>query len=129
MTYLLEGGGIHPGNRALNWAFAIALFIAAMPAPAASETREERRSRNCAYYREMVERALENIDTDALSSGFSHAHDGFVAGGCLVTGAACPKTPADFAFADLLTIMTVSANMGSTFTPFRCPVTERERRH
>lgn len=109
-----------PVVRALGlWAVLVA---AAVPAFAAPETRDERRTRNCAYYREMVARALSGMENAALSPAFSRQHDLFVAGGCLATKAACPGTAADYAFADLLTILTVSANMGSTFTPFRCPV-------
>ncbi|POF32307.1 hypothetical protein [Roseibium marinum] len=109
--------------RELVGVFALAAVVlgSAIPVSAAQETRDARRAKNCAYYREMIAHALEGIDGEALSPSFVEEHDAFVAGGCLATRPACPKSPADFAFADLLTMMTVSANMGSTFTPFWCP--------
>lgn len=87
-----------------------------------SETWEERRIRRCGYYREVVRVAFENVDSAGMRPEFIAGHEAFVAGGCFAGKAVCPKTPAEFAFADILTMMTVSANMGSTFTPFRCPV-------
>ncbi|WP_299811912.1 hypothetical protein [uncultured Roseibium sp.] len=95
---------------------------AVVSASAAQETRDERRARNCGYYREMVRHALESVDGKALTPGFVEEHDAFIDGGCLATRPACPRSPADFAFADMLLMMTVSANMGSTFSPFWCPV-------
>ncbi|MHA7773700.1 hypothetical protein [Roseibium sp. M-1] len=90
----------------------------------AEETWEERRVRRCAYYRELVEVAFENIDRAKLGARFLAEHEAFIDGGCFADKAVCPATPAELAFADILTMMTVSANMGSTFTPFRCPTNE-----
>ncbi|MEE4015796.1 hypothetical protein V1T76_27285 [Roseibium sp. FZY0029] len=87
----------------------------------AEETREQKRVRRCAYYQEIVRVAFENVSRSQMRPGFVSEHDAFIAGGCFAGKAVCPKTPAEFAFADILTMMTVSANMGSTFTPFRCP--------
>jgi len=117
-----KGLVLHSRNLAVALGFATVLLATVFSAFAAQETRQERRSRNCTHYREMIDRALSNVDLEALSPMFVAEHDAFVAGGCLATKAACPRNPADFAFADMLTIMTVSANMGSTFTPFWCPV-------
>lgn len=94
----------------------------AISASDALETRDARRARNCDYYREMVRYALESIDGKSLTPGFVEEHDAFIDGGCLASSPACPISPVDFAFADMLLMMTVSANMGSTFTPFWCPV-------
>ncbi|TYC67220.1 hypothetical protein FMN63_14085 [Stappia sp. BW2] len=87
----------------------------------AAETHEQKRARRCAYYQEVVRVAFENVSRSQMRPGFVAEHDAFIAGGCFAGKAVCPKTPAEFAFADILTMMTVSANMGSTFTPFRCP--------
>lgn len=87
-----------------------------------SETWEERRIRRCGYYRELVRVAFENVDPAGMRPEFIAGHEAFVGDGCFAGKAVCPKTTAEFAFADILTMMTVSANMGSTFTPFRCPV-------
>ncbi|PVB60821.1 hypothetical protein [Labrenzia sp. 011] len=92
--------------------------------PASQETRDARRARNCGYYREMVRHAFESIDKKALTPRFAADHEAFIEGGCLAVMPACPASSADFAFADMLLMMTVSANMGSTFTPFWCPVKE-----
>jgi hypothetical protein len=95
---------------------------AAMCSPAfAEETREQKRARRCAYYQEIVRVAFENVSRSQMRADFIARHDAFIEGGCFADKAVCPKTPAEFAFADILTMMTVSANMGSTFTPFRCP--------
>ncbi len=94
------------------------------PSGFAQDTRDERRKIRCVSYREMIGIALANVDGNALTKAFLERHEAFVASDCSLTVPVCPKSPADFAFADLLTMMTVSANMGSTFTPFRCPVGE-----
>jgi hypothetical protein len=101
--------------------FLLATFWALTSSAVAQETWEERRARRCAYYRELVDVALEKIGRDKLDPDFLAGHEAFIAGGCFAGKAVCPVTPPEFAFADLLTMMTVSANMGSTFTPFRCP--------
>lgn len=105
----------------------VALFLSAAQmalsssAPA-QETWQERRIRRCAYYGELVQVALKNIGSSKLTPAFVAEHGAFIEGGCFADKAVCPRTPAELAFADILTMMTVSANMGSTFTPFRCPV-------
>ena len=98
----------------------VAQMVLSSAAPA-QETWEERRIRRCAYYGELVQIALKNISRSALTPAFFAKHEAFIRGGCFADKAVCPTTPAELAFADLLTMMTVSANMGSTFTPFRCP--------
>ncbi|MEW4458022.1 hypothetical protein FIU93_26160 [Labrenzia sp. THAF35] len=105
--------------------FALPLALVAVSAVfsqvSAEETREQKRARRCAYYQEIVRVAFENVGRSQMRPGFVAEHDAFIEGGCFAANAVCPKTPAEFAFADILTMMTVSANMGSTFTPFRCP--------
>ncbi|GAB2185081.1 hypothetical protein LAB1_23900 [Roseibium sp. LAB1] len=100
---------------------AVAATMALSSHAAAEETREQKRARRCAYYQDIVRVAFENVSRSQMRPGFVAEHDAFIAGGCFAGKAVCPKTPAEFAFADILTMMTVSANMGSTFTPFRCP--------
>ncbi|WP_298983245.1 hypothetical protein [uncultured Roseibium sp.] len=94
---------------------------------ARAESRDERRQRNCAHYQEMSARALASIGEPNLTPEFLKDSNAFIEAGCLSNKPACPSTEADFAFADLMIMMSVSANMGSTFTPFRCPVEEQSR--
>ena len=105
--------------------FALPMALVAVAAvfsqASAEETREQKRAKRCAYYQEIVRVAFENVSRSQMRPGFVAEHDAFIEGGCFAAKAVCPKTPAEFAFADILTMMTVSANMGSTFTPFRCP--------
>ncbi|QFT33171.1 hypothetical protein FIV00_21945 [Labrenzia sp. THAF82] len=89
---------------------------------ALAESRDERRQRNCAHYQEMSTRALDMVGEPNLTPEFLKDSNAFIEAGCLSNKPVCPKTEADFAFADLIIMMSVSANMGSTFTPFRCPV-------
>lgn len=105
----------------LTTVLAIGFAVAAFPTDASAESRDERRQRNCASYGEMIETALKTVGAGNLTPQFLKDSNAFLEAGCLSNVPACPKTETDFAFADLLIVMTVSANMGSTFTPFRCP--------
>jgi len=105
----------------LTIALAIGFACAAYPTAAVAESRDDRRQRYCTIYREMTEAASGTVGTGNLTPEFLKESNAFIEAGCHSNVPACPKTEADFAFADLLIIMTVSANMGSTFTPFRCP--------
>lgn len=89
---------------------------------ALAESRDDRRQRNCAHYQEMSTRALAMVGEPNLTPEFLKDSNAFIEAGCLSNKPVCPKKEADFAFADLIIMMSVSANMGSTFTPFRCPV-------
>lgn len=104
-------------------ALAIVLLEITLTPALAQETRDQQRARRCAAYHEMVGIVLKGLDPEELTPGFVRAHDMFLDAGCLSPVPACPKSAADYAFADRLFMLTVSANMGSTFTPFRCPAT------
>jgi len=110
----------------LKLSMAVIMLAGTLVAPLSAfaqpeETRDEQRARRCAAYRETAGIVLKELAPGELTPGFVRAHDAFLAAGCLSPVPACPKSAADFAFADRLFIFSVSANMGSTFTPFRCP--------
>lgn len=100
---------------------ALVLFNAVAVEHARANEREDRRKENCARYQEMVAEAEVRVGTKGLTSDLMEKNLEFVKAGCLSNLRACPISGPDFEFVNLLTMMTISANMGSTFLPFGCP--------
>ncbi|MCV0424743.1 MAG: hypothetical protein K5905_04680 [Roseibium sp.] len=86
-----------------------------------ADERAERRKLNCARYQQMVSEAESRVEGQGLSTGLVANNLAFIEAGCLSNVKACPVSASDFEFVNLLTMMTISANMGSTFLPFGCP--------
>ncbi|QUJ75096.1 hypothetical protein KDD17_08590 [Sulfitobacter albidus] len=74
----------------------------------------------CALYRDAWDWAVSTLDGPAPSDGFVAATEAFVASDCTARVAVCPVTDADFSLANMLTVMTMSEGMASTFVPFSC---------
>jgi len=98
---------------ALFWFVGTAL---AEPPPASDWTTQK-----CVLYAEGWAWVLKTQDLSGTSSGFLTEHQRFIDEGCNHSIEICPETKADFALADLLTVISMNEGMASTFVPFACP--------
>lgn len=76
--------------------------------------------RKCALYAAAVQDALVVLGPDGLRPAFLAENRTFIASGCVAPREICAETPQEYAFADLLTVMTMNEGMASTFVPFGC---------
>ncbi|WP_439526976.1 hypothetical protein [Roseovarius mucosus] len=76
--------------------------------------------RKCALYAQATEDALAALGPEGLSPQFLEENRAFIASGCVGHVRICAQTAQDYAFADLLTMMTMNEGMASTFVPFGC---------
>ena len=76
--------------------------------------------RKCALYAQATKDALAAVGPEGLRDRFMAENRAFIASGCLSQRRICAQTPQEYAFADLLTIMTMNEGMASTFVPFGC---------
>lgn len=90
------------------------LLLASHPAASRSWTEEK-----CDRYSQAWAEFVQDRGTQGLSTPFLAAHAAFLTSGCR-DRAACPRTPADHAMADLMTILALNAGMSGTFLPFVC---------
>lgn len=88
----------------------------AEPAPLSEWTAEK-----CVLYTEAWAWVLKTQDLSGASSGFLTEHQRFIDAGCDHAIEICPDTQADYALADMLTILSMNEGMASTFVPFACP--------
>jgi hypothetical protein len=77
-------------------------------------------SEKCEIYR-VAWGSVSASSKSPLSESFVQANTEFLKGGCVEYAAVCPRTEADFAAANRLTVLTMNKGMASTFVPFRCP--------
>ncbi len=73
----------------------------------------------CRRYALAWEGATQRLGTAGLSDGFLTAHAAFIASGCR-DRAVCPRSPAEIAMADTMTLLALNAGMSGTFLPFIC---------
>lgn len=88
------------------------------------EGSETWRAEKCRLYAEAWQQARARRGNGALTPGFIAANDEFIARGCGEKVPVCPRSPADFDMANVLTIRAMNAGMASTFLPFACPKTQ-----
>ena len=93
---------------------ALLMLFAAPPAMSQGWAEEK-----CRLYGQAWQEAIRQRGTQGLSAGFLAAHDRFLAGGCR-DKAVCPRSEAEVAMADLMTIMALNARIAGTFLPFLC---------
>ena len=77
--------------------------------------------RKCHLYAHAWEDGLAWKGTAGLSPEFLERHEAFLASNCTRDHDVCPRSPEEIAMADLLTVMSMSEGMASTFVPFGCP--------
>lgn len=103
------------------WTSAAALFYLAGIAQAEPTPLSEWSAQKCVLYSEAWDWVLKTQDLSGISSGFLTDHQRFITAGCDHSIEICPMSEAEYALADLLTILSMNEGMASTFVPFACP--------
>lgn len=101
-------------GAALRWACAALL---AMPVAAAGA--DDWSARKCALYRDIWTHAASGPALAEVGPAFRADHDAFLASDCR-EGRVCPRSEAERALADLLSLMAVAEGMTGSFLPFVC---------
>lgn len=76
--------------------------------------------KKCVLYTQAWGWAYNSIGPSGISAAFIAQNDAFVAQGCTANLAVCPRSKEEFDMANMLTVMTMSEGMASTFVPFAC---------
>lgn len=75
----------------------------------------------CVLYQQAWDWALGSVDASDVSEEFIAENTAFTQAGCIEDIPVCPQSIAELEMADMLTVMTMSEGMASTFVPFSCP--------
>lgn len=76
--------------------------------------------KKCALYQSAWDWAYDSVDKTKISDTFIGQNSRFIATGCVENIAVCPHSGAELEMANMLTVMTMSEGMASTFVPFSC---------
>jgi hypothetical protein len=87
---------------------------------AGAQVQDDWAARKCVLYAAATEDALSLLGMEGLRAEFLAQNRAFIASGCIAPRNICAATPAEYALADLLTMMTMNEGMASTFVPFGC---------
>lgn len=77
----------------------------------------------CERYTRAYGEALAKFGRKGLGQPFLDAHEAFLASGCAIKGAVCPRSTEELNLANVMVIMGMNQGMASTFMPFACPRT------
>lgn len=106
-------------------AVAAAVSIGILALPGAGQAQQPRpddwAQAKCALYADAWQRVLAHRDLGGVRADFVAGHQRFVDSGCDAAIRVCPRTAAELALADLLTVLSMNEGMASTFVPFECP--------
>jgi hypothetical protein len=94
-------------------------LLALMPVAAAAQTPDWT-ARKCALYADAWAQAVRIKGLDGIGQDFQDRHAAFLAQGCTRRGDVCPRSPQEYALADLLTLMAMSEGTAGSFLPFAC---------
>lgn len=97
------------------------LLVAADPSLAQGAAEPSWTEVKCARYTKAWTDALARRGQTGLSQDFLDRHRAFLASGCTAPADVCPRSPEEFAMANILTVMAMNAGTASTFPPFKCP--------
>lgn len=75
----------------------------------------------CVLYQRAWDSAYAAIGPDGISAEFISKNTAFVSTGCQDPIGVCPRSDEEIDMANMLTVMTMSEGMASTFVPFNCP--------
>ena len=75
----------------------------------------------CDVYKAAFEKVLNAAISHSLSDSFRNENIAFIKSGCIEYGYVCPRSLADLAAANELTLATMNKGLASTFVPFKCP--------
>lgn len=76
--------------------------------------------KKCVLYQDAWAVAISGMGQEGISAEFLKRNDEFIASGCTIQGNACPRSDQELELANMLTLMTMSEGMASTFVPFSC---------
>jgi hypothetical protein len=94
----------------------VATLLAAGPATAQGWTAEK-----CSRYGQAWQDTIARLGTAGLGQAFLSAHQAFLDSGCRAdVRRACPRSPAEIAVADRMTVLALNAGIAGTFLPFLC---------
>lgn len=74
----------------------------------------------CERYTKAYGEALAKFGRKGLGQPFLDAHEAFLASGCSIKGAVCPRSKEELDLANVMVIMGMNQGMASTFMPFAC---------
>jgi hypothetical protein len=74
----------------------------------------------CVLYQRAWDSAYAAIGPDGISAEFISKNTAFVSTGCQEPIGVCPRSDEEINMANMLTVMTMSEGMASTFVPFNC---------
>ena len=74
----------------------------------------------CALYQSAWDWSYDHFAGDGISAEFIEQNNEFVARGCREKVHVCPRSAQEIEMANMLTVMTMSEGMASTFVPFSC---------
>ncbi len=74
----------------------------------------------CQRYGRAWNELVQRRGRDGFGPAFIERQEAFLASGCATGRDVCPRSPAELAAADALTIAAVNAGIPSTFLPFGC---------
>lgn len=77
----------------------------------------------CERYTKAWAEALAKFGRKGLGQPFLDSHEAFLASGCSIKGAVCPRSKEELDIANVMVIMGMNQGMASTFMPFACPRT------
>ncbi len=97
------------------------LLLAGIAPAAAQVSRAESWSAvKCERYGKAWTQALAKRGRTGLGPEFIARHEAFLAAGCTTQGDVCPRSKEELDLANILVLMAMNENMGSTFLPFAC---------
>lgn len=102
--------------------FALILALAAFPvlAQPVPSSQSDWPQEKCRRYRLVYDALIARRSGAGLGAEFLRSHDAFLASGCTERASVCPRSAAEIALANDLTIMAMNFGTASTFLPFAC---------
>lgn len=99
------------------------LLVLASPAPAQQLAISPHWSaEKCARYSRAWAYVSAGPGLAGIGPEFLAAHAEFLTSDCRIRGNVCPRTPAELALADTLTLMSVAEGTAGSFLPFHCDI-------
>lgn len=107
-------------RRASRAAFVLLLLAATAPALAQEDAAQRWTRQKCALYTDAWAQAFSWSEPASLRPAFLQAHQAFLASGCSGEAKVCPRTEAELALANQLSLMALSEGLAGSFLPFAC---------
>jgi hypothetical protein len=99
---------------------ALLAFAAAGVANAQAQHSPAWQEVKCSRYAQAWAEALARFGTQGLGQEFLERHEAFLVSGCRASRDVCPRSPAERALADAMTVAAMNAGAASSFPPFLC---------